>query len=88
MLAALRFLWRSTAGYRWRPWRSPLLRWRIETYSGRPAESIGLGAFVWFCWRQRRELLRFLAWCGHMNRQRRLSGHPGESAHAGPGESS
>ncbi len=33
----LRFLWRATRGYRLRPWRSPYLRWRIETYWGTPA---------------------------------------------------
>jgi len=36
----LRFLWRASRGYRLRPWNSPYLRWRIETYSGLHAEHI------------------------------------------------
>ena len=35
------FLWKSTRGYRLRPWDSPYLRWRIETYWGLHAERIG-----------------------------------------------
>ncbi|MBZ5608143.1 MAG: hypothetical protein LAP38_07795 [Acidobacteriia bacterium] len=62
----LRFLWRATRGYRLRPWRSPYLRWRIETYWGTPAEEISFGGFWRFMWRERRELMRFLEWAGRM----------------------
>ena len=31
-------LWRLARGYRLRPWRSPYLRWRMETYWGLHAE--------------------------------------------------
>ncbi len=58
----LRVLWRLTRGYRLRPWRSPYLRWRIETYWGWHADSIGFARFWSFAWRQRRELLRYLRW--------------------------
>ena len=33
-------LWRLTRGYRLCPWRSPYLRWRIETYCGLHADRI------------------------------------------------
>ena len=36
----IRILWRLTRGYRLRPWRSPYLRWRIETYWGLHAGEI------------------------------------------------
>ncbi len=49
----LRFLWNSSRGYRLRPWESPYLRWRIETYSGIPAESITNTAFFQFVWKER-----------------------------------
>jgi hypothetical protein len=62
----LRTLWRMSRGYRLRPWRSPYLRWRIETFWGIPAESVGFGEFVSFTWRQRRELLRYLRWAERM----------------------
>ena len=36
----IRILWRLSRGYRLCPWRSPYLRWRIETYSGLHADEI------------------------------------------------
>ena len=63
-----RFLWRSARGYRLRPWRSPYLRWRIETYSGLHADQITFARFWRFVWENRRELLRFLHWTDTMAR--------------------
>ncbi|MEO8369051.1 MAG: hypothetical protein ABI806_07630 [Candidatus Solibacter sp.] len=63
----LRMLWRLSRGYRLTPWRSPYLRWRIETYSGLHADAITFGQFVAFTWRHRRELYRYLRWADRMN---------------------
>ncbi|HEU0139436.1 MAG TPA: hypothetical protein VFQ79_06995 [Bryobacteraceae bacterium] len=60
------FLWRATRGYRLRPWKSPYLRWRIETYSGVPADRIGFREFWCFVWQHRSDLLRFVRWAGRM----------------------
>ena len=60
------YLWKATRGYRLRPWRSPYLRWRMETYWGTPAEEIGRKEFWSFLWRQRRDLMRFLRWADRM----------------------
>ena len=62
MLASLRFLWNATRGHRLAPWRSPFLRWRVETYSGMPAETLTAKDVLGFLWISRWELLRFLAW--------------------------
>ncbi len=62
----LRILWRLTRGYRLRPWRSPYLNWRIETYSGLPAERIQPADFFRFTWNSRRDLLRYLRWAAKM----------------------
>ncbi|HEX5227486.1 MAG TPA: hypothetical protein VFW44_07230 [Bryobacteraceae bacterium] len=62
----LRFLWRATRGYRLRPWRSPYLRWRMETYWGTPAESITPRDFCKFLWEHRTDLIRFLHWAASM----------------------
>ncbi len=71
-LAAIgRFLSDSTRGYRLRPWDSPYLRWRIETYWGWPAPQIGARRFFRFLWLQRRQLLHFLVWAGRMSAQHR-----------------
>jgi len=63
----MRFLWRATRGYRLRPWRSPYLRWRMETYWGTPAEEIGFLDFWRFAWQRRRDLRRFLNWAERMD---------------------
>jgi hypothetical protein len=63
----IRVLWRLSRGYRFRPWRSPYLRWRIETYWGLPAEEIAFAQFWSFAWRQRSELLRYLRWAERMS---------------------
>ena len=62
----IRFLWRAARGYRLSPWKSPYLRWRIETYWGLHAEEITFAGFWKFVWRQRRELMRFLRWADRM----------------------
>jgi hypothetical protein len=69
MLYSLRFFWISSRGYRMRPWRSPYLHWRIETFSGIPADSIDFRSFWRFVWTYRRELLEFLRWSAQMQRQ-------------------
>jgi len=62
MMERLLLAWRLAKGYRLRPWRSPYLRWRIETYSGLHAESITASQFMSYCWIHRRELWRYLGW--------------------------
>ncbi|HLM98375.1 MAG TPA: hypothetical protein VK335_03795 [Bryobacteraceae bacterium] len=61
-------LWRLARGYRLRPWRSPYLRWRIETYSGMHADEIDFRTFWTFVWRRRSELARYLRWAGRQGR--------------------
>jgi hypothetical protein len=62
----VRALWEMTRGSRLRPWRSPSLRWRIETYSGLHADQIGVSEFWRFAWRERANLLRYLRWTDRM----------------------
>ena len=71
MLAPLRFIWNSTRGHRLAPWRSEFLRWRVETYSGKPAETLTARDIFGFMWASRWELLDFLAWTGRMDREAR-----------------
>lgn len=51
------------------PWRSPYLRWRVETYSGMKAEKLTLGSILGFMWAERWELLLFLRWTGQMEHE-------------------
>jgi hypothetical protein len=57
-----RFLWNATRGNRLRPWRSAYLRWRVETYSGQRAETLGAADFWNLFWIEKRQLFRFLRW--------------------------
>ena len=66
ILSAFAFIWDSTRGSRLRPWASPYLRWRIETYWGTPAASLDRQSFLSFTWRERARLLEFLLWAGRM----------------------
>ena len=50
MKKILRFLWNATKGYHLTPWRSPYLRWRIETYTGLKMEKIGFLESWGFMW--------------------------------------
>ena len=74
----LALLWRMSAGYRLRPWRSPYLRWRIETYSGLHAEKITFDDFWRFTWQQRRELFRYLRWAAKMRRRTFSNSRPSQ----------
>jgi len=61
-----RVLWQLTRGYHLTPWKSPYLRWRIETYSGMDARGITFAAFWLFAWRERSNLTRYLRWAAGM----------------------
>ena len=68
MIAALQFLWNSTRGHRLAPWRSPYIRWRLETYTGLHAETITARQTFSFLWRERGQFLRFLRWTAEVKR--------------------
>jgi len=66
MRKIFKFLWNATRGHHLTPWRSPYLRWRIETYTGVKMKDIGFLEFWEFTWKERRELIRFLKWTAQM----------------------
>jgi hypothetical protein len=68
MFAPLRFIWNATRGNRFTPWKSEYLKWRIETYSGKKADSLGARQVFAFVWESRGELMEFLAWTGRLER--------------------
>lgn len=69
----IEYLWTASRGYRLRPWRSPYLRWRMETYWGLHAEEITARQFWAFLWEHRGEMLRFLEWAERMDGSARRS---------------
>jgi hypothetical protein len=71
VFAPIRFLWNATRGNRLTPWRSPYLRWRVETYSGMRAETLTARKIFGFMWASKWELLSFLFWTGRLEREAR-----------------
>lgn len=68
----LRFLWNSTRGHRLTPWRSPYLKWRLETYTGLKMEKIGLWQILLIFWHEHEEMWRFLLWTARMDNYARV----------------
>ena len=66
MIEAVRFFWNATRGERLRPWRSPYLRWRLETYTGKQAGEIRLRDFLDLLLKEKLQFLRFLKWTGEI----------------------
>jgi hypothetical protein len=64
MFNALRYYWIVSKGHRFRPWMSPYIRWRMETFFGDGAADLTAGKFFRLMWRERVRMGRFLAWVG------------------------
>ena len=74
LFAPIRFIWNATRGHRLTPWRSEFLRWRVETYSGKPAGTLSAKDVFSFVWSSRWELLSFLAWTSRLEKETRKRG--------------
>jgi hypothetical protein len=72
MLNALRYYWITARGYRLRPWASPYLQWRLETFFGKDGSELDASKFFSLMWRQRARMERFLEWVGDRRREQRL----------------
>lgn len=62
ILTGLRYYWRIAKGYRLRPWRSPYIRWRMETFYGGDMHDLGAGDFFSRMWQDRAAMRAFLRW--------------------------
>ena len=62
MLNALRYYWIIARGYRLRPWASPYIQWRMETFFGKEASGLDARKFLRLMWRERARVDRFLEW--------------------------
>jgi hypothetical protein len=71
MFNALRYYWIISKGYRVRPWKSPYIQWRMETFFGHAAADLTAGKFLRLMWRERRRMAGFLDWVSkQLSRQR------------------
>ena len=71
MLNALRYYWIIARGYRLRPWASPYLQWRLETFLGKDAADLNARKFFSLVWRERARMERFLEWVAERRREQR-----------------
>jgi hypothetical protein len=71
ILSALRFYWITSKGHRLRPWKSPYLRWRMETFFGCHAETLDARTFFSLLWRERVRMASFLRWADERRREQR-----------------
>jgi hypothetical protein len=71
---AIRYYWVTAKGYRLRPWASPYIRWRMETFYGAEAAELDAAKFFRILWRDRARMRQFIAWVGERRRAQRRSG--------------
>ncbi|MBI4466358.1 MAG: hypothetical protein HY656_02870 [Acidobacteria bacterium] len=69
LIYALRYFWRVSKGYRLRPWQSPYLRWRMETFFGIHADQLTRPEFFRLLWQNRNRIREFLRWSAQMERK-------------------
>lgn len=62
MASAIRYYWRISTGYRLRPWASPYVQWRLETFFGKQGNARSPGKFFSLLWNERRRMGEFLDW--------------------------
>ncbi|HXE76233.1 MAG TPA: hypothetical protein VNN18_11460 [Candidatus Xenobia bacterium] len=84
MLYPLRYYWRLAKGHRLRPWRSPLVRWRLETFFGIHADDLGRQQFFSLLWENRRRVLAFLRWTEEMESNQKAEKSKGLSNFSTP----
>jgi hypothetical protein len=73
MLNAIRYYWVIAKGYRLRPWKSPYVQWRLETFFGKDAADLDARKFFALMWRERARMEKFLAW---VDQRRRAQARP------------
>jgi len=74
MFNALRYYWITAKGYRLRPWASPYLQWRLETFFGKDAADLTPSKFFRLMWRERDRMERFLEWVVERRKAQRRAG--------------
>ncbi len=71
LLSTLRYYWLISKGYRLRPWQSPYIRWRMETFFGELVADLDARTFFRLLWRERAQLRRFLRWANERRKAQR-----------------
>ena len=67
------YYWNAARGYRLRPWKSPYLRWRFETFLGAEAAHLTATKFFQLAWKYRDRMEIFVNWATERRRFQRHS---------------
>ena len=62
MLKTMQYYWNAARGYRFKPWKSPYIRWRFETFLGKEATNLTASKFFHLAWKYRDHMERFVDW--------------------------
>jgi len=62
MFKTLSYYWNAARGYRLKPWKSPYMRWRFETFLGKEADNLTARRFFQLAWKYREHMQRFVDW--------------------------
>ena len=68
MFTAVHYYWITAKGYRLRPWASPYVRWRLETFFGGDMHALSAAQFFRLLWGERSRFENFLAWVAERRR--------------------
>ena len=71
MFKTLHYYWNAARGYRFKPWQSPYVRWRFETFLGKEAADLTAGKFFHLAWKYRAHMERFVDWAAERQRFQR-----------------
>ena len=61
----------AARGYRLRPWASPYLQWRLETFLGNEAKELDARKFLALSWKYRARLQSFSDWAAERRKAQR-----------------
>jgi hypothetical protein len=75
MLKTLRYYWIVARGFRLKPWKSPYLCWRFETFLGKEAENMTAKKFFHLSWKYRAQMQKFVDWASERRRVQRQIRH-------------
>ena len=71
MFKTLSYYWTAARGYRLKPWKSPYMRWRFETFLGREAADMTASKFFHLAWKYREHMKGFVDWAAERRRFQR-----------------
>lgn len=71
MFKTLQYYWIAARGFRLKPWKSPYVRWRLETFLGKEAENLTAKKFFRLSWKYRAQMQKFVDWAAERRRVQR-----------------